>query len=564
MSSDYHSQSEDRYRNICEDAPICIFQSTIGGKLLSINTAGAKMFGYETPAEAVETLSDTAAMLFVHPEQRADIVQKALESNGYVRCESEYRRRGGQTFIANLYMKAVRKDGQVVLVEGFIEDITESKEAEKAILDRQARIDSIFRAAPIGIGMVIDRVLTEVNDRICEMIGYSREELIGQNAKILYPTQEDYDAVGIAKYKQIAEHGTGTIETHMLHKDGTIIDVLLSSTPIDRNDLSQGVTFTMLDITESKRAEVALKESEEKYKDLVETTETGYLIVDAQGKVVDANAEYVRLTGHNNLEDILGRTVLDWTANYDLERNAEEVRKCAETGIVRDLEIDYVSPDGKKITPIEINATVIDTRQGPMILTLCRDITERKRAEAEKRQFYRDTILSVTDGKLHICDNDDIVPYLRKAQVSIDLAGSDDMVEARKAAKIICGNAGISERSMDEFIIATGEAITNAIKHGTDARMYAGTGDGTVWVGVTDNGTGIDSLILPKAILRRGFSTKPSLGLGYSIMLEVADQLLLSTDSTGTRVVLVKNIKDKPPMPIGIIVDTWEGIEILG
>ena len=96
---------------------------------------------------------------------------------------------------------------------------------------------------------------------------------------------------------------------------------------------------------------------------------------------MDANNEYVHMTGHHALEEILGRNVVEWTAPYDLERNANEVKKCLEKGKVRQLEIDYVRPDGG-VTPIEINATCVDTQQGKRILTLHRDISERRQAQA--------------------------------------------------------------------------------------------------------------------------------------------------------------------------------------
>jgi two-component system cell cycle sensor histidine kinase/response regulator CckA len=131
-----------------------------------------------------------------------------------------------------------------------------------------------------------------------------------------------------------------------------------------------------------KTDEIELRESESKYRTLIETTDTGFVILDRRGMVLDANAEYVRLTGHEQLGEILGRSVVEWTAEQEREKNALEVRKCFETGLVRNLEINYVDKDGK-LTPIEINATVIDTKSGSFVLTLCRDITERKRVQAE-------------------------------------------------------------------------------------------------------------------------------------------------------------------------------------
>lgn len=150
---------------------------------------------------------------------------------------------------------AVKKGDRVVKVVGNIIDITERKQAEEALSEKEAYLRGVFRASPAGIGVVADRVLKQVNQRISAMTGYSNEELVNQDARILYPTDEEYDYVGREKYRQIRIQGTGTVETRWKRKDGQIIDVLLSSTPLDVNDLSKGATFTALDITDRKRAE---------------------------------------------------------------------------------------------------------------------------------------------------------------------------------------------------------------------------------------------------------------------------------------------------------------------
>ncbi|NLJ46021.1 MAG: PAS domain S-box protein, partial [Treponema sp.] len=120
-------------------------------------------------------------------------------------------------------------------------------------LAAERMLASILRSAPGGIGVVVDRVIVQVNDYILQLTGYSREELLGKSARIFYPTDADYEFVGREKYRQIAEKGTGTVETRWKTKDGRILEVILSSTPLDASNLSSGVVFTVTDITERNR-----------------------------------------------------------------------------------------------------------------------------------------------------------------------------------------------------------------------------------------------------------------------------------------------------------------------
>ncbi|MBG0779048.1 MAG: response regulator [Desulfotignum balticum] len=127
--------------------------------------------------------------------------------------------------------------------------------------DGRERIESIYRAAPIGIGLVKDRTILEVNDRLCRMIGYTREELVGLNTRIFYPSDDEYDYVGKEKYRQLREQGTSSVKTRFRAKTGDTLDILLSSAPIDPEDLSAGVTFTALDITRDIQREEQLRQA---------------------------------------------------------------------------------------------------------------------------------------------------------------------------------------------------------------------------------------------------------------------------------------------------------------
>ncbi len=113
---------------------------------------------------------------------------------------------------------------------------------QKGTPGSEATIRSIFQAAPTGIGMVVDRIITQVNPRLCRMIGYAPAELTGQSASMLYLTHEEFEGVGEKTNRQIKATGTGTVETHWVRKDGRILNILLSSAPVNPDDWSAGIT----------------------------------------------------------------------------------------------------------------------------------------------------------------------------------------------------------------------------------------------------------------------------------------------------------------------------------
>lgn len=239
-----------RYEAILAAVPDIIMEVNADKVYTWANPAGFEFFG-------PDVLGKEVASYFVGAQETYLAVQPLFngkEDTFYV--ESWQRRQDGESRLLAWWCRSLKDAaGNVIGALSTARDITERKQAEEALRASEARLRSIFGAAPVGIGLVSNRIILDANDRLCEMTGYSRDELIGKSARILYPTDEDYEYVGREKYQQIRERGTGTVETRFQRRDGSIIDVLLSSTPLDPADLAAGVTFTALDITERKRAE---------------------------------------------------------------------------------------------------------------------------------------------------------------------------------------------------------------------------------------------------------------------------------------------------------------------
>ena len=259
----------------------------------------------------------------------------------------------------------------------------ERKQTENMVLKSEPSLSSIIRAAPIGIGVVShNRVFKKVNVRLCEMLDYSREELLGKSARMLYLTDEDFEFVGKEKYAQIHDQGLGTVETRMQCKDGKVIDVLLSSAPIDPNDLSVGVTFTVLDITSRIQAEKAVQNSEKMYRLLVESIPDWVWICDKDSRQTFSNKAVKRILGYE-IHEILGTKAFNLIHREDREsvrkwfQKSKKQKRGWKGSVIR-----WQHKDGS-IRFLETIAEPILDDKGNLIgyTGIDRDVTARKRSE---------------------------------------------------------------------------------------------------------------------------------------------------------------------------------------
>ena len=265
----------------------------------------------------------------------------------------------------------------------------------------EARLESIFRAAPAGIGVTRNRIIVEFNERLSAITGYSREEITGRPARLLYPTEEEYELVGRDKYRQISERGAGAVETRWVRKDGAVIDVLLSSAPIDPADWDKGITFTVLDIIEQKRAARARDESERKYRALFElNADAAYVIDRATGRILDANPAAWRMYGYNR-EEFLSLSVQDISA----EPAASSAWIAALNSPASVRSRLHRRKDGT-VFPVEISANAVELEGRDVIIATGRDLSERLRKEQALRaseENYR-TLIETVPGVVYVAE----------------------------------------------------------------------------------------------------------------------------------------------------------------
>jgi len=241
-------KSEDRFKNLSS----LTFEGIIihnKGIIKDTNSSLAKMFGYTQQ----EMIGRNGIELFVAKESRS-IVYDNIDKNIATPYEVMAIKKCGTTFPIEVQSRDIITETDNFRVTA-VRDITARKSYESALAVSEAKLASILRSAPVGIGQVANRVFIFINDQFATMLGYTKDELIGEKSRIVYHSDAEYEKVGKSKYQQIHQKGTGSVETIMRKKDGTSIDVYLSSTPVNQEDLSQGVTFSALDITDRKHTE---------------------------------------------------------------------------------------------------------------------------------------------------------------------------------------------------------------------------------------------------------------------------------------------------------------------
>jgi PAS domain S-box-containing protein len=234
--------------------------------------------------------------------------------------------------------------------------------------------ESIINSVPGGIGVVKNRVFTQVNDYVLELTGYTREELIGQSTRMLYANQEDYEYVGSEKYRQIDQYGTGTVESRWLRKDGTIRYVRISSTPLDRDDLAAGVAFSVLDITERKQAE-------ERFERLFRINPSIIGLTSVKDRRFFAiNDAFLKVLGYTR-EEVIGKTAADLDIYVDMNE-LRQIGKLLETkGRVDNVEVRLRKKNGDILTGL-FTSEIVELDGEPYYLAVITDISERKEAQS--------------------------------------------------------------------------------------------------------------------------------------------------------------------------------------
>jgi len=571
-----HSDEHSGRRKPCEDeallltqfvadhAPDAVFWIDEDGRFTYVNEAACRSLEYTCEELLRMGVPD------IDPTWPGDVWRQRwedLKHRGAYTFETVHKTKSGRVFPVEIRANYIEFGGKS-LDCAYARDLTDRKRKDNALNATSQMLKLVLDTIPVAVWWKDQHsVFVGCNRLFAANAGLESPEHIVGKTDFDLPWTEEQSAHYRADDREVMESGNPKLyyEETQRTTQGATIHVRTSKVPLRGADGEIiGVLGTFEDITERKQTEEALRLIQYALDNITDAV----FLVRPSGRFAYANNAACDLSGYSG-EELLEMSVPDLNsdfsaANWPAHWNEVKDRR------VMTLEAMLKTKEARLI-PVEIRANFVEFEGREYHYTYVRDTSARKAAEAErralerrleehKRKFYRETILSVTEGKLDICDYSAVKPYVLGASMATDVFEACDVGRARKAAEIFCVRQGLDQDDLSTFAVAIGEAITNALKHGERGRVFAGKANGELWVGVQDSGPGIESLILPSAVLRRGFSTKPSLGLGYSIMLEVSDRILLKTGDRGTTVVLIKSLAETTQKPLDNVPDTWQGI----
>jgi PAS domain S-box-containing protein len=380
-------KAEEKYRGIFENAVEGIFQSTPDGHFITANPALARMLGYDSLKELLSGRTDLARQHYVEPERRTEL-KRLLEAHGVVREfeHQAYRKDESKIWLSD-NVRVVRDDGGAILYyEGFTEDITERKQVGEALRESYSLLRAVVEGTP-------DAVFVKDLQSRYQMINSAGALFLGQPAAEIIG-KDDADYFSPESARKIIESDRRVLKAGKAQTfEETITAGGITRTYLTTKDVycnSHGKVIGLIgiarDITDRKRDEAALSQSEQDYRSLFEQAHDAILVFSPEREIVlDVNERACEIYGFSQSE-FIGMSLE--TISKDVARGKARVAETLEKGDYLNFETSQYRKDGAEII-LEINASMVIYQGQVAILSINRDITERKRAEEMLQTFPR-------------------------------------------------------------------------------------------------------------------------------------------------------------------------------
>jgi PAS domain S-box-containing protein len=399
-------ESEERYRKLVEFSP-----DTIGiireDKIAFFNATGAKLLGAVSP----EQLIGKSVLDFVHPDYK-EIVKERIrlmieEGKNVSLIEEKLIKLDGSVIDAEAIAMPFTYQGKPG-VQVIIRDITERKRAEEELRKSEECFRQISESAGEWIWEVdADGLYIYSNPVIEKILGYKPQEIVGKKHFYDLFAPDVREELKNTAFENFAmkESFRGFVNPN-IHKNGNIVTLDTSGLPIlDERGNLLGYRGTDTDITEHRRAEEALKQSEEKYHTLIDNIQDGvFMIQDA--KIQFVNEAFAQMSGYT-VEEVIGKDYRELVAPEDLEMVAERYqRRQAGEDVPREYEFQMLHKDGRTRILINMNVGLITYRGRVASMGTVKDITEKKKLESQLLLSQRmESVGTLASGIAHDINN---------------------------------------------------------------------------------------------------------------------------------------------------------------
>jgi len=383
-------ENEEKYRNIFENAIEGIFQSTPEGRYININPALTEIYGYESPEDLINNITDIEHQLYVDPNSRKQLINLLKNKDSLYNFESQVYRKDGSVIWTSENIRAIRNElGELINYEGSVIDISNRRQAEEALRESEERANKYLEIASVAfVALNNEGNIALINERGLEILGYKREELLGKNwFKTCLPESVQDDVLDV--FHQLIRGEIEPVEYYenpILRKDGKE-RIIAWSNSVLRNPAGEieGTLTSGEDITERKQAVEALRESEEKYRTILDSIEDGYFEVDIAGNFTFFNNSLCKLFGITK-DELMGKNFRDFADKETNKKGYQAFNKIYTTGKpAKGFNWDALKKDGTKIY-IEASVSLRKDSEGKPIgfRGIIRDVSEHRQAEEEK------------------------------------------------------------------------------------------------------------------------------------------------------------------------------------
>ncbi len=321
--------------------------------------------------------------------------KKAMRYGGE-RVTQLFKRKDGERFWVEITSTPVKKDGKLQYLLASWVDITERKQAEEALRESEAFQSGLLANSPVPINVINpDFSIRYVSPALERLTGFSAEELLWRKPPYPYWSKEDR-AKDMRGLKRALRQGGRGILKHYKKKNGERFWVEITSTPVKKDGKLQYLLASWVDITERKQAEERLRDEATRHRILIDQSSDGIVILDEKGKVYEANQKFAEMLGYTP-EEVRKLSVWDWEFQYPPEQVAEMIKSVGPEG--DHFETRHRRKDGTAFdVAISTNGAVYGGQK--LIFCVCRDITERKQAEAalkDSEEKYKTLVEATSD-----------------------------------------------------------------------------------------------------------------------------------------------------------------------